>query len=74
MKEEIKSPNNVEFTETKYKRLQKPSVYIKNNLIDTDRGMYLTVYYLTEINNIITNSNNITLRKVDAKSYEFDQI
>ena len=29
MKEEIKSPNNVEFTETKYKRLQKPSVYIK---------------------------------------------
>ena len=56
------------------KNCKKPLVYIKNNLIDTGGGMYFTVYYLTEINNIITNSNNITLRKVNAKSYEFDKI
>ena len=74
MKEKIKSSNSVEFTETKFKKLQKPLVYIKSNLIDTGGGMYFTVYYLTEINNIITNSNNITLRKVNAKSYEFDKI
>ena len=42
------------FTETNYKRLQKASVYIENNLIDADGGMYLTVNSLIEINNIIT--------------------
>ena len=29
---------------------------------------------LTEINNIITSSNNITLRKVSVKPYGFDKI
>ena len=32
-----------EFTENNYKRLQNSLVYIKNNLIDSDAGMYLTV-------------------------------
>ena len=43
-----------EFTETDYKRLQKALVYIENNLIDSDGGMYLAVDSLIEINNIIT--------------------
>ena len=41
-----------EFTATNYKRLQKALVYIESNL---------TVDTFTEINNIITNANTITL-------------
>ena len=32
-----------EFTATNCKRLEKVLVYIENNLIDSDSGMYLTV-------------------------------
>ena len=64
-----------EFTETNYKRLQKAMIYIENNLIDSDGGMYLTtVDSLIEINDIITDSNNITLRKVNSKPHGFDKI
>ena len=63
-----------EFTETNYKRLQKALVYTENNLIDSDGGTYLTVDSLIEINNIITDSNNITLRKDNAKPYGFDKM
>ena len=49
-------------------------VYIKKNLIDSDGGMYLTVHSLIEINNIITVSNNITLRKVNVKPNGFDKM
>ena len=63
-----------EFNETNYKRLQKAFVYIENNLIVSDGGMYLTVDSLIEINNIIIGSNNITLRKVNAKSYGLDEM
>ena len=63
-----------EFTETNYKRLQKALVYIENNLIDSDGGMYLAVDSLIEINNIITGSNNITLRKVNVKPYGFHKM
>ena len=49
-------------------------VYIEKNLIDSDGGMYLTVDCLIEINNIINGSNNITLRKVNAKPYRFDKM
>ena len=49
--------------------MQEALVYIKNNLIDTDGGMYLTVVSLIEMNNIITGSDNITLRKVNVKPY-----
>ena len=47
---------------------------MKNNLIDTDGGMYLTVDSLIKINNIITGSNNITLWKFSVKSYRFDKM
>ena len=43
-----------QFTEINYKRSHKALVYIKNNLIDTDGGMYLTIDSLIETNNIIT--------------------
>ena len=43
-----------QFTEINYKRSQEALVYIKNNLIDTDGGMYLTIDSLIETNNIIT--------------------
>ena len=54
--------------------MQEALVYIKNNLIDSDGGMYLTVTSLTEINKIITGSNNITLRKVNVNPYGFDKM
>ena len=43
-------------------------------MIDSDGGMFLTVESLIEINNIITGSNNITLRKVNVKPYGFDKM
>ena len=63
-----------EFTETNYKRLQKALVYIENNLIDSDGGMYLAVDSLIEINNIITGSQNITLRNINVNPYGFDKM
>ena len=36
--------------------------------------MYLSVESFSEINNIIANSYNITLRKVNVKPYEFDKM
>ena len=53
--------------------MQEALDYIKNNLIDSDGGMYLTVDSLTEIN-IITGSNNITLRKINVNPYGFDKM
>ena len=63
-----------EFTETNYERLKKNLVYIKNNLIDCDGNIYLTVHSLIEINNIVTGSNNIILRKVNINPYAFDKM
>ena len=60
-----------ELTGTNYKRFQEVFYAIENNLIDIDSGMRLTVDSLIEMNNIITGSNNITLRKVNAKPYRF---
>ena len=50
-------------------RSKKALTYIKNNLIDSDYNMHLTVESLIDRNNknrnnIVTSSNNITLRKV----------
>ena len=36
--------------------------------------MYLTADSLIKINNIITSSNNITLRRVNVKLYGFDKM
>ena len=63
-----------EFTETNYIRLQKALVYIENNLIDSDWGMYLKFDPLIEINNVIICSNNITLKIVNVKPYGYDKM
>ena len=63
-----------ELTETNYKRLQKVLIYIESNLIGSGGSMYLTVDSLIKINNIITGSNNNTLRKVNVKSHGFDKM
>ena len=62
-----------EFIETNNEKLKKLLVYIKINFIDSDRNMYLTIDPFIEINNIITVSDNITLRKVNVKPYGFDK-
>ena len=36
--------------------------------------MYLPVDLLIEINNVITGSNNITLRKINVKPHRYDQM
>ena len=43
-------------------------------MIDSDVNMYLTVDSLMKLNNINTVSNNITLRKVNVKSYGFGKM
>ena len=43
-------------------------------MIDSDGNMYLTVGSLIEINNIITGSNNISLRKFNLMQYGFDNM
>ena len=43
-------------------------------MIDSDGNTYLTVGSLIGINNLIPGSNNITLRKVNEKSYGFDKM
>ena len=48
-------------------------MYIKHNLIDSDNKIYLTIYSLIDINNIITGLNNIFLRKVNVKQCEHDK-
>ena len=63
-----------EFTKNNYKQLQKALVCIKNNLINSDGGIHLTVDSLIERNHIIAGSNNITLTKVNVKPYRFDKM
>ena len=71
---EIIITSGKQFTETNYKRLQKALIYIENNLIDSDGGMYLTVDSLIEVNNIITGSSDITLRKGNVQPDGFDNM
>ena len=47
--------------------------YIENNFTDPNGNTYLVVDSLIKINNIITASNNIILRKVYVKPYGFDK-
>ena len=66
--------SETDLTKTDHERLTKHSCIYKKNFIDSDGNMYLTVDSLIEISNITTGSNNITLRKVNAKSYGLDKI
>ena len=58
---------------TNFEKLRKALVYIKNNLIDSDRNICLTINFLIETNNKITVSNNYALRKNNVKPYRFDK-
>ena len=49
-----------------FERLKKALTYIKK-LIDSDNNAYLT--NMIDINNMITGSNNITLRNVNVKPW-----
>ena len=49
-------------------------LYIEINLIDYHGRMYLIVESFIEINNIITGSNNVTLRKVNVREHGFDKM
>ena len=49
-----------DLSDINFKRLKK--AYIKNNLINSDNNMYLTVDSLTDINNIINGLNNFTIK------------
>ena len=66
--------SETEFNDINFERLKKELAYIKNNLIDSDNSMYLTVNSLTDIKNIITGLNNITLIKVNVKPYGYDKM
>ena len=63
-----------QLSDIKFERLKHTLVYIKNNLIDSGYNMYLTVDSMIDINNIITGSNNITLRKVNVKPCGYDKM
>ena len=54
--------------------IMKALVYPKTNLIGSDNNMYLTVNSLIKLKNLITGSNNITLRKINVKPYGFDKM
>ena len=56
--------NTKGLSDINFERLKNTLVYIKNNLIDSDDKMYLSVDSLIDINNIITGLNNITLKKI----------
>ena len=45
-----------------------------NDLLDSDGNMYLTIDSLIKMNNIITGSYNITLRKVNIKSQGLNEM
>ena len=49
-------------------------MHIKNNLINTDDKMCLTVDSFIDMNNIITGSNNFSLRKVNVKPCGYDEM
>ena len=57
-----------ELIDINFDKIKKALRYVKNNLIYSD-NIYFTVDSLIVINNIITGSNNITLRKVNIKPY-----
>ena len=66
--------SETESNDINFERLKKELAYTKNNLIDSDNSMYLTVNSLIDINNIITGLNNITLIKVNVKPYGYDKM
>ena len=42
-------------------------------LVDSDGGIYVAVHSLIDVNNIMTSSNSVTLRKPNVNSYRFNK-
>ena len=70
-----------EVTMDNFFRMVKAYKYIQRELLTTDGDLFLTVDSLIALNNIITNSNNISLRQINVKPagynkhyMHFDQI
>ena len=63
-----------ELSDINFERLKNMLVYIKDNFIDSDDNKYLTVDSLIDINNIITGSNSISLRKVIVKPCRYNNM
>ena len=56
-----------EVTKDNFFRMVKAYKYIQRELLTTDGDLFLTVDSLIALNNIITNSNNISLRQINVK-------
>ena len=70
-----------EITKDNFFRMVKAYKYIQRELLTTDGDLFLTVDSFITLNNIITNSNNISLRRTNVKPagynkqyMHFDQI
>lgn len=63
-----------ELTDINHKSLKKTVGVYEKQLTNSDGKMYLAVEFLIEINNIITSSNNITLRKANTRPYRFNKM
>ena len=61
-----------ELSDINYERLEKTSIYIKNNLDNSDKNMYLNTDSLIEINILKIGLNNVTPRKFNVKLYRSD--
>ena len=60
------------WSEINFKRLEKALAY--KIITDADNNMHLTVELLIDIYSIISSSNNITLKTVNAKLHGFEEI
>ena len=56
-----------EVNKNNFLRMVKAYEYIQRELLTTDGDLFLTVDSLITLNNIITNSNNISLRQINVK-------
>ena len=64
-----------ELSDINFEKLKKKVLMrIKNSFTDSDNNFFLTVDSLIDINNIMTSSNNMTLKKVFVKFYGYDKM
>ena len=63
-----------ESSDINFERLKIALINLKNNLVDSENNMFLTVDSLVDIKNITTCSNDIFLRKVNVKPCEYDKM
>ena len=62
-----------EISEDNFFRMVKAYKYMHRELLTIDGDLFLTVDSLITLNNIITNSNNISLRRLNVKPAGYDK-